>query len=63
MITSEVQEALKRDFGYVPNERDGERWVVYLDRMLVVCHPERTPRVYDMGCNGSYYELHPEFPR
>jgi len=62
IIPDDVATALKREFGYVPNEYDGENWTVYRDHTLIVCHPERRPRVYKRGCNGDYYEFEPNWP-
>jgi len=55
----EVMAALQRAFGYQPNERDGEKWVVYRDHTLIVCHPERRPRLFERGCAGRYTEIEP----
>lgn len=54
-------EALRRTFGYAPDERDGEQWVVYQDRVLIVIHPERRPRLYKRGALGAgdYTEVEP----
>ena len=54
--------ALKREFGYVPNEKDGEKWCVYQDHSLIIVHPERRPRIYKRGCGGLYYEIEPNYP-
>lgn len=51
--------ALRETFGYEPDERGGEKWTVYQDRMLIVIHPERRPRLYERGCNGVYFEFEP----
>jgi hypothetical protein len=55
----EVATALRREFGYVPDEDDGEKWTVYEDYTLIVIHPYRRPRLYKRGCGGSYYEIEP----
>lgn len=39
-------EAIKQDFGFIPREEDGEQWVVYQGKVLIVIHPERKPRLY-----------------
>lgn len=53
--------ALRREFGYAPNEADGESWTVYQDRCLIVIHPERRPRIYRRGAFGptDYWEIEP----
>ena len=61
-LTQEVRDALRREFGYVPDEGDGEKWIVYQDHTLIVIHPERRPRLYKRGCGGSFYEIEPNFP-
>lgn len=58
-MADECAEALKREFGYVPNEEAGEKWVVYQDRALIVVHPERRPRIYRRGYYGDFYEIEP----
>ncbi len=50
---------LKREFGYVPDEKNGEKWTVYRDHTLIVIHPERRPRLYTRGCYGTYSEIEP----
>lgn len=57
-IDKDTARALKREFGYVPDEPSGEKWVVFADRLIVV-HPERKPRIYKQGCCGSFFELDP----
>lgn len=52
-------EALRREFGYVPQLSDGESWVVYRDQMLIVIHPDRRPRLYPRGGRGVYSEIEP----
>lgn len=54
--------SLERDFGHRPDEAGGEKWVVYQDHSLIICHPDRRPRIYKRGCAGSYYEIEPIFP-
>jgi hypothetical protein len=59
-MNEECSSALKREFGYLPDEAGGEKWVVYQDRSLIVVHPDRRPRIYPRhgtGCN--YYEIEP----
>ena len=53
--------ALRREFGYTPDEKGGERWAVYQDRALIVIHPERRIRVYRRHGSGphDYYEIEP----
>ena len=58
-MRDDVAAALRRDFGYVPQSDDGEKWTVYQDRTLIVIHPHRQPRLYRYGCGGSYYEIEP----
>lgn len=58
-IPHEVEEALRREFGYVPNENEGEKWCVYQDQCLIVIHEYRNPRLYRRGCGGVYYEIDP----
>lgn len=55
----EVKAALKRLFGYIPNEDDGEKWVVFQSRTLIVVHPERRPRLYRQDGGGVYVEIDP----
>jgi hypothetical protein len=57
-----VAEALRREFGYCPDERNGEVWTVFQGHTLIVIHPERRPRMYKRGCGGIYYEIEPNFP-
>lgn len=54
-----VMESLHKEFGYRPDEEGGEQWVVYQDRVLVVIHPERRPRIYERRGGGTYYEIEP----
>ena len=54
--------ALRKKFGYVPNERGGERWVVFQGHTLIVIHPEERPRLYKDGCGGLHYAIEPVFP-
>ena len=49
--------ALQREFGYVPDERGGEKWCVFRDQHLIVVHPDRLVRVYRRGHHGDYYEI------
>lgn len=58
LLDENVADALRRTFGYAPDEANGERWVVYEDRLLVI-HPERRPRVYRRGWTGpnDFYEI------
>lgn len=58
-MQTEVAQALKREFGYVPLEEEGEKWIVYQDRALIVVHPERRPRIYRRGDCGAYSEIEP----
>ncbi len=58
-MDDECAAALKREFGYVPEEERGEKWVVYQERALIVVHPERRPRIYRRGGNGVPYEIEP----
>lgn len=60
MSEAEYLASLQRTFGYSPDERGGEKWVVYQDNLIVI-HPERRPRIYKPGCAGVYYELEPTF--
>ncbi len=53
-------EALRREFGYAPNEADGENWTVYQGQMLIVIHPERRPRIYRRGSGPhDFIEIEP----
>lgn len=61
-MIDDVKEGLMREFGYVPDERGGEKWAVYQNHTLIVIHPERRPRLYERGCCGSYCEIEPAFP-
>lgn len=61
-MSDEVKQALRREFGYVPDESGGENWTVFRDHSLIVIHPERRPRIYKRGCGGTYYEFEPVFP-
>ncbi len=60
---NEVADALRKEFGYAPQENDGEKWVIYRDCMLIVAHPERRPRIYRRGGSGvhDYTEIDPLF--
>ncbi len=60
-MDEETKVALRRVFGYCPDEEDGEKWTVFQDRALIVIHPERRPRLYRRGsCNANdYYEIEP----
>lgn len=58
-ISEECATALQREFGYVPDEGSGEKWVVWRDHNLIVIHPERLVRVYRRGCCSVYYEIEP----
>jgi hypothetical protein len=62
VIDVSIANDLRRDFGYVPREEEGEQWCVYQDHTLIVVHPERRPRMYKRGCGGVYYEIEPNFP-
>lgn len=59
-MDDEISTALRREFGYVPDEGDGEHWVVYRDNILLVVHPERKPKLFERGCRGSYSEIEPD---
>ncbi|MHB0785610.1 hypothetical protein [Bradyrhizobium sp. 5.13L] len=59
LIQDGTMAALRRDFGYAPDERGGENWTVYQNQTLIVCHPERRPRLYKRGCGGTFYEIDP----
>ena len=61
-LDADVAESLGREFGYVPDERNGEKWTVYQDHSLIVVHPHRRPRIYKRGGSGSCYEIEPIFP-
>jgi hypothetical protein len=54
-MPEEVAAALLAEFGYVPDERGGEKWVVYHDHSLLVMHPERLIRVYRRGDRGGHF--------
>lgn len=60
-LHAEAMADLRRVFGYAPNEADGEKWVVFRDRALIVVHPERRPRIYRQHGLGpsDYYEIEP----
>ncbi len=62
MMDEATKRDLRRTFGYVPDERMGEKWCVYQDHSLIIVHPEYPPKVYKRGCNGVYYEIEPTFP-
>lgn len=59
LLPEAVANDLRRVFGYVPDEKGGEKWTVYQDRVLIVIHPVRKPRLYKRGCSGVYYEIDP----
>lgn len=59
---NKAMESLKLEFGHRPDEKMGERWIVYQGHSLIVIHPERRPRIYKRGCGGTYYEIEPAFP-
>lgn len=59
-MTDKIRESLRREFGYVPDEKAGEQWVVYQDHTLIVIHYERRPRLYERGCGGVYVEIEPD---
>lgn len=61
-MNKEVAASLKREFGYVPDEDQGEKWAVYQDHFLIVIHYDRKPRIYKRGCKGDYYEIEPTYP-
>ena len=60
LLRGDVAAALDREFGYIPDEQDGEKWCVWQDRVLIVVHPYRKPRLYERGGRGNYVELEPE---
>jgi hypothetical protein len=51
-MNEEVARDLRRVFGYVPEESDGEKWTVFQDQTLIVIHPARQPRLYRRGATG-----------
>ena len=59
MIGRQTAEHLRQEFGYVPNEHGGEDWTIFQNRVLIVIHPERRPRLYGRGCGGAYSEFDP----
>jgi hypothetical protein len=61
MMDTNTAEALKREFGYVPDKDAGEQWTVYRDRALLVFHPERLIKVFRRGALGEqdYCECNP----
>lgn len=54
-------EALKREFGVVPDEDGGWKWVVYQDQALICVHPEHRMRVYRRCAmdDQDYHEIEP----
>jgi len=58
-MNEECAEALRREFGYIPDTRSGEQWTVYKDHALIVTHPERLIRVYERNHGGVYHEIDP----
>jgi len=60
-MPDEVAADLRRVFGYVPDERGGERWTVYRDHTLIVIHPERRARFFRRGRGGVPVEVEPDF--
>lgn len=47
--------SLKDEFGYIPDERNGERWWIDDEgRYMFVGHPSREIRIYRRGCGGRY---------
>jgi hypothetical protein len=60
MMDEVTKTALRQTFGYVPDEADGEAWTVYQERMLIVIHPNRRPRLYEEFSGGRYVEIEPE---
>lgn len=61
-MPSEVAQGLQREFGYVPDESAGERWMVFRNHSLIVIHWKRKPRIYRRHCGGVYYEFEPVWP-
>ena len=51
---------LREEFGYAPDESDGEKWVVYRDNMLIVTHHRNKPKLFERGCRGDYIEIEPD---
>ncbi len=60
-MDDQTRVALKREFGYAPDEAYGEKWVIYKNNFLVVVHPEQRPKVFERGCAGLYFEIEPDF--
>jgi hypothetical protein len=60
-MDTECARDLEREFGYVPDEKNGEKWAVYQNHSLIVIHPEQRPRIYKRGCGGTPYEIDPVF--
>lgn len=58
-MTPKCAAALRREFGYVPNDRRGERWVVYQGAVLIVTHPDDRPKLYYRDGSGSPVEIEP----
>lgn len=59
-MSYDPKQSLKEAFGYVPDEANGERWVIYFSgsfNTLIVVHPYRQPRLYPQGCGGKYTEI------
>lgn len=54
-----IEHNLQRDFGYLPDERRGEKWAVYQDEALIVIRTDERPRIYKRGCGGVPYEIEP----
>lgn len=61
-----IMQSLQSEFGYTPDEKNGENWTVcqgYHGHLnLVVVHPERRPRIYKHGCAGIFYEIELDGP-
>lgn len=62
LLDEATRMALRKEFGYVPDDRGGEVWCVYQNRALIVLHPERRPRIYGRSSSGVPYEFEPSFP-
>ena len=58
-MREDVAQALRREFGYVPDEADYDKWIVYEDTLIVI-NPRRRPRLFRKGCAGNYYEIEPQ---
>lgn len=50
---------LSEEFGVAPDAEDGDRWVIFEKRFLIISHPTRGIRIYRSGGKGRYTEVVP----